>query len=178
MKRSEVRSQKSEARKKSCLLSLASCIFFYCLLLTAFTGCAATQEASANADPALLYTEGVILYQDGDYNEAIDKFKKVMEDYPLSPSATDAQLLLADTYYVSAQYSDAASYYASFIALHPGHPKASYALFQKGMSYFRDVLSIDRDQTTTEKALLAFNDMHHDYPASVYADKAGEMIVF
>ena len=108
MKRSEVRSQKSEARKKSCLLSLASCIFFYCLLLTAFTGCAATQEASANADPALLYTEGVILYQDGDYNEAIDKFKKVMEDYPLSPSATDAQLLLADTYYVSAQYSDAA----------------------------------------------------------------------
>jgi len=185
MKRSEVKSQKSEARsrrsevrKKSYLLPLASCIFFSCLLLTAFTGCASTQEASANIDPALLYTEGVILYQNGDYNEAIDKFKKVMEDYPLSPSATDAQLLLADTYYVSAQYSDAASYYASFIALHPGHPKASYALFQKGMSYFRDVLSIDRDQTTTEKALLAFNDMLSFYPASVYADKAGEMIVF
>ncbi|MBI3754748.1 MAG: outer membrane protein assembly factor BamD, partial [Deltaproteobacteria bacterium] len=51
-----------------------------------------------NNDPALLYAEGANLYHDGDYNEAINKFKKVMEDYPLTPFAEDAQLLLADAY--------------------------------------------------------------------------------
>src|SRR3989338_5256279 len=34
LKKSEARSKKLEARKKSCLLPLASCIFFSCLLLT------------------------------------------------------------------------------------------------------------------------------------------------
>ena len=175
---------KSEARSQlsviSYQLSVISLLFTaYCLLFTVFTGCASTQEEiSKNNNPALLYSEGAALYYDGDYNEAIKKFKKVIEDYPLSLFAVDAELFLADAYYVSAQHSDAASYYANFISLHPNHPKAAYAMFQKGMSYFREVLSIDRDQTTTQKALLAFNDIISIYPTTIYAYKAKELVVF
>jgi len=176
---SEARSKKLEARKKSCLLPLTSCIFFSCLVLTILSGCASTKDKLAkDNDPALLYAEGVALYHDGNYNGAIDKFKKVIEDYPLSPLTVDAELLLADAYYDSVHYNDAASYYANFISLHPNHPKAAYALFQKGMSYFREVLSIDRDQATTQKALLAFNDVIALYPITVYGDKAKEMVTF
>ncbi|MBI3755576.1 MAG: outer membrane protein assembly factor BamD [Deltaproteobacteria bacterium] len=159
--------------KKSLLLTAC------CLLLTVFTGCASTKDELANgSDPAFLYSEGAALYRDGDYNEAIDRLKKVMEGYPLSPLAVDAELLLADAYYSSNQYSDAASYYANFVSMHPGHPKAAYVLFQKGMSYLREVSTIDRDQTSTQKALLTFSDIISIYPASMYADKAKEMTVF
>ena len=176
MKRSGVGSQRLQVTShKSQVTSLVT-IF---LLFTVLSGCAATQEEIAkNNDPALLYREGVSLYNDGDYNEAIDKFKQVMEGYPISPFAVDAELLLSDAYYSSAQYSDAASYYVNFVSLHPNHPKTAYALFQKGMSYFREVSTIDRDQVSTQKALLAFNDVISFYSSSIYADKAKEMAVF
>src|SRR3989338_6651069 len=110
--RSETKNKKLKTKKKSCLLPLASCIFFSYLLLTILSGCASTKDKLAkDNDPALLYAEGVALYHDGNYNGAIDKFKKVMEDYPLSPLTVDAELLLADAYYDSVHYNDAASYY-------------------------------------------------------------------
>ncbi|MEK7841743.1 MAG: outer membrane protein assembly factor BamD [Deltaproteobacteria bacterium] len=184
MKRSEVRSQKQVVSgqwsvvRKALVTGHWSLVTVF-LLFTVLSGCATTQEEIAkNNDPALLYREGAALYNDGDYNEAIDKFKQVMEGYPLSPFAVDAELLLADAYYSSAQYSDAASYYVNFISLHPNHPKTAYALFQKGMSYFREVSTIDRDQVSTQKALLAFNDIISLYSSSIYADKAKEMAVF
>lgn len=191
-KKPEERSQKQEVRKNlaSCIrlrrmplasyiLPFTSCLFFSCSLFVVLSGCASTQEGmSKDNNPALLYSEGTALYYDGVYNEAIKKFKEVMEDYPTSPLAADTELFLADTYYASNQYSDAASYYTSFISLHPNHPKAPYAMFQKGMSYFKEVLSIDRDQTVTQKAMLAFNDIILIYPTTIYADKAKEMVVF
>lgn len=169
MKKSEVKGQWSVVRNLSFLL----------ILFTILTGCAATQEEIAkNNDPASLYREGEALYNDADYSEAINKFKKIMEDYSLSPFAVEAELLLADAYYSSTKYSDAASYYINFISLHPNHPKTAYAMFQKGMSYFREVSTIDRDQASTQKALLAFNDVISFYSSSIYADKAKEMTVF
>ncbi len=150
----------------------------YCLLLALFSGCAAAPPATKNSEPDMLYAKGLTLYQDGNYDGAIAESRKIVEDYPLSPVAADAELLLADAYYAGGQYSDSAAYYANFVALHPGHPKAPYALFQKGMSYFRDVRSIDRDQTSDQKALLAFGDLISMYPESIYVDKAKDMTFF
>ncbi|MBI5286151.1 MAG: outer membrane protein assembly factor BamD [Deltaproteobacteria bacterium] len=176
MEKTGVRGQKRRCSSVHCLLPTA-----YCLLLTVFlllTGCAWTKGAVKGGNPASLYTEGERLYQKGQYSSAADKLKTVMEEYPLSQEANDAQLLLADTYYSNEQYEDGASYYTNFVGLHPGHPKAPYAQFQKGMSYFKQVLTIDRDQTATKKALLAFQDLVASYPKSVYADRAKEMIAF
>lgn len=187
MKKTVVKFQIQDSRSKTQVLSLESGVWSlksvfllftaYSLLFIVFTGCASTQEEiSKNNNPALLYAEAITLYQREDYNEAIDKFKQVIEGHPLNQFVIDAQLLLADTYYASEQYSDAASYYAVFVTLHPGHPKAPYALFQKGMSYLKDVLSIDRDLTTTQNALLSFSDVISIYPESIYADKAKELV--
>ena len=57
-------------------------------------------------------------------------------------------------------------------------PRAAYALFQKGMSHFKNILSIDRDQTSTNKALFAFEDLVVSYPDSPYREKADELISF
>jgi len=153
-------------------------ITFHLSLLTIFVGCSWTKGMVNKGSVTSLYAEGESLYQKGRYEEAIEKAKGVMEEYPLSQEATNAQLLLADVYYSKGEYEEAASYYTSFVALHPGHPKAPYAQFQKGMSYFRQISTIDRDQTATRRALLAFQDLVSIYPTSLYVDKAKGMVSF
>ena len=133
-------------------------------------------ERSPNAEE--LFNKGITAYQSVLYDEAEGFFKAVMEDHPLSNYALESQLMLADIYYTMEEYEDSASYYASFVRLHPGHKKASYALFQKAMSHFNLVLTVDRDQTATRKALFGFQDIQSFYPDSTYMNKSGEMIVF
>lgn len=143
-----------------------------------FTGCASTPDANVKRDAAELYGLAVEAYLSGKLEESEKHFKSILEDYPLSRYATDAQLLMGDVSYAAERYEDAASYYTSFVALHPSHPRASYAQFQKGMSHFKDVLSLDRDQTSTRKALFAFEDLLGAYPGSAYVPKAKELISF
>lgn len=125
-----------------------------------------------------LYQRGSAKYQNGYYMEAEDFFKKIVESYPLSNEAALAQLALADIYYATEEYDDAASYYTTFYSFHPAHPKAHYALFQKGMSHFKGVVGVDRDQTETRKALFVFEDFILGYPDSIYIEKALELKVF
>ena len=155
----------------------APLIFVFALFLLA--GCSARKnvvDTSVSAEK--LFNSAVKAYQTVLYEEAEELFKKLLEDHSLTDYAVSAQLMLADIYYTKGEYEDAASSYASFVRLHPGHKKASYALFQKGMSHFNLMLSVDRDQTSTKKALFDFEDLQSSYPESPYMEKSGEMITF
>jgi len=112
------------------------------------------------------------------YEDAETILSDLMERYPLSPYAIDGEIMLADVLYADEKYEEARVYYTDFVALHPSHSKASYALFQKGMCFFRDILAADRDQTNTRKAIIAFDDLLKDFPGSTYDSKATELIKF
>lgn len=147
-------------------------------MITILAGCGGVKDLQGVRDPKEFFDRAMTSYMSGKYEEAEKSFRTLMEEYPLSPYAVDAQLLIADVCYAMEKYDDAGSYYTNFVALHPRHAKASYALFQKGMSHFKDVLTIDRDQTSTKKALFAFEDLVASYPDSQYRDRAKELIVF
>ncbi len=72
LKKSEARSKKLEARKKSCLLPLASCIFFSCLLLSVFLGCAAK----------MAYNRGDDFAGEGKWDEAVIAFTEALQREP------------------------------------------------------------------------------------------------
>lgn len=149
------------------------------VLLGLLAGCASVQDkAAAKRDPRDIYDTAMTAYMSHKYEDAIKGFTLLMEDYPLTTLAIEAQLMLGDVSFDRENFSEAGSYYTNFVALHPTHKRASYALFQKGMSYFKDVLSYDRDQTFTKKALFAFEDVVEAYPDSMYREKADEIIIF
>ncbi len=150
----------------------------FCLFALILVGCAGTKDIKGSRDPKELYDHAMTAYFEQKYDEAETGFKAIMEEFPLSPYSVEAQLILGDVSYAAERYEDASSYYTNFVALHPTHQKSSYALFQKGMSHFRDVLTIDRDQTATRKALFAFEDLVSSYPGSAYQAKAKELIGF
>ena len=141
------------------------------------SGCA-SHDINVSKDAASIYGSAVESYLSGRFDESEKGLKSIVEDYPLSQYATDAQLMMGDVSYAMENYEDAAAYYTSFVALHPSNPKAPYAQFQKGMSHFKDVLTLDRDQTATRKALFAFDDLLSAYPDSPYSPKAKELVSF
>ncbi|MEE9543641.1 MAG: outer membrane protein assembly factor BamD [Thermodesulfobacteriota bacterium] len=148
-------------------------------VLFLFVGCSARKKVvDTNVSAEKIFSRAVKAYQTVLYDDAEELFKALIQDHPLTDYAVQAQLMLADIYYSKEEYEDAASSYASFVRLHPGHKKAPYALFQKGMSHFNLMLSVDRDQTSTKKALFDFEDLQNSYPESTYMEKSGEMTKF
>lgn len=154
----------------------AALIFFSVFALSACS--TVNSELQVSGSPGELYDTGMEAYVDYRYEEAERNFKGILEYHPLSPLALEAQLMLGDISFVTEKFDDASAYYTDFIAMHPTHPRAPYALFQKGMSHFRDVLTIDRDQTSTRKALFAFEDLLAGYPDSSYNETAKELVGF
>lgn len=149
------------------------------LLSFTLAGCSgAKKQTKVTRDPLEVYEEAMASFVNERYESAETSFKELMESHPMSPYSLEAQLMLGDTCFKQEKYDEAAAYYTNFVALHPTHERAAYALFQKGMSHFKDVLTIDRDQTSTRKALFAFEDLVANYPDSPYYDKAEQLIGF
>ena len=66
--------------------------------------------------------------------------------------------------------------YEEFRKLHPVHAEVPYAIYQVGMCYFQQRLSIDRDQTATEKAVEQFRYLIENFPQNKYvADPKAKM---
>lgn len=164
---------------RSTLGSRPLTLLFFFFALVILSGCATVKDTTQiTRDPKELYDMAMTAYLGDKYDDAEKYFRSLMEEHPLSPYSLEAQLMLGDVCFAQEKYDDAGSYYTNFVALHPSHPRASYALFQKGMSHFKDVLSLDRDQTSTRKALFAFEDLVAAYPDSQYRDKAKDFIKF
>jgi outer membrane protein assembly factor BamD len=160
----------------------ASVLLFALVAAVALAGCSYLKTlndstvVSTNVEE--LFERAVHDFQTNRYEEAEAELKRVIEDYPLTRQSLDAELILADLYFEIERFEEASSYYASFVTLHPAHPKAEYALFQKGMSNFKQVLSVDRDQKATRQSLFAFEDLLKSYPHGSYVEKSREMIGF
>lgn len=146
------------------------CRLLACLIvaLVALTACS-RPKLSADMPPDQLYQRALDAMADEDWREAREILEKIQDDHPFSRYAVEAELLEADLAYDQKQYQEAAAAYRSFEELHPTHPKVSYALFRRGMSYMKMSMSKDRDQTATRNAVEAFEKLLYAYPESDYA---------
>lgn len=112
--------------------------------------------------------------QDKDYDQAIDYFSELKEKYPFSPFATQAELALADAYYLDEQYQAAEEAYKEFESLHPGKSSIDYVLFQIGKCNFEQFKSVDLPQNNIQEAWQYFHRVTESCPDSKYATKAKE----
>ncbi len=111
---------------------------------------------------------------DKSYLKAIKLYEKLRDAYPFSPYTIDAELSLADAYFLDGEYVAAAEAYKDFEALHPRHEAVPYCLYQMGMSNLKSFRSIDRATTQLSEAHAAFKRLTTSYPDSIYAEGAKE----
>jgi outer membrane protein assembly factor BamD len=119
--------------------------------------------------PEQLYQRGYDAYQDGWYKRAIEYFQKVRDQYPLSKLALLAELGIADSHFSDAEYGEAELAYTDFINLHPTNENVPYAIYQLGMCHYKQMYSIDRDQTETNKARKEFERLIARFPNSKFS---------
>ena len=88
-------------------------------LAGALHGCAG--RVVDDNDPASLLADAEDEIKSDHFQLAVDKLKEVKNKFPYSKFSIDAQLRLADVYFMQESYADAAAQYETFRDLHPKH---------------------------------------------------------
>jgi outer membrane protein assembly factor BamD len=124
-------------------------------------------------DPGALYKEAEEEIQGEHYIIALEKLRSIRNKFPYSKYSVDAQLRIADVYYLQELFPEAAGSYESFRDLHPNHEKASYASYRIAKAYLNDTPSnIARDQTSAQKAMEAYLGFMKRFPNAKEAAEA------
>lgn len=137
-------------------------------------GGALAPDLSESGDGAVagLYNDGLAELQAGSYKKANKKFAEVERQHPYSKWATKAILMQAFASYQSNSYDDCINSGKRFIALHPGHKDTPYAYYLVAISEYEQIADIRRDQSRTEKAVEALDEVARRFPESPYAADA------
>jgi len=135
------------------------------------TGCSSA-DVDEN-DPAALMKEAEEDIDSSRYILALEKLQKVKNQHPYSKQSTDAQLRIADVYFLQESFAEAAATYEAFRDLHPKHPKLAYAAFRIGLAFYSDMPGNHaRDLSSGFRAQDAFKDYLAHYPTDVNVAEA------
>jgi len=131
-------------------------------------------ETVAPEEPAdKLYNEGLFLMNDKkDPKAASKKFEEVDRQHPYSDWARKSLLMSAYAFYNAGDYDSCIGAATRYVTLHPGSPDAAYAQYLIAASHYDQIPDISREQSRTEKAIAALEEVVRKYPTSEYAVSA------
>ena len=122
-------------------------------------------------EPAdVLYNQALANLDAGLLTEATRKFDAIDRQHPYSEYARRSLVLGAFVQYRQGQYTDAINDAQRFLNLYPNDPDAAYAQYIIGLSYFRQIPDVTRDQRTSGRAIAAFTEVVERYPDSEYVE--------
>jgi outer membrane protein assembly factor BamD len=148
-------------RKMAPVIHLASALALASVF--AFQGCSTAPVDENN--PVSLLKEAEQEIKSDHYQLAIDKLRVIKNKFPYSSVAVEAQLRIADVYFMQESFIEAAASYEAFRDLHPKHEKTAYAMFRVGKSYYQDIPSTTaRDLTPGQKSLDAYQSYLARFP--------------
>lgn len=153
------------------------------LALAALLGLAACSSTPKEEDIVIegsvedLYNRATDLLEAENYKEAARFYNEVDRQHPYSTWASRAQLMAAYCYYKEREYETAVTALNRFIRLHPSHRDIAYAYYLKALSFFEQVRDVKRDQTPSEEALKAFDEVVKRFPDTRYAQDSRNKII-
>nr|WP_217980010.1 outer membrane protein assembly factor BamD [Glycocaulis albus] len=106
------------------------------------------------------------------YTQAATLFDEVERQHPFSEWARRSILMAAFANYQAGRYEQAIANAERFIALHPGSSSAPYAYYLIAISHYERIYDVGRDQSTTQAAYDALQQVVRRFPDSPYARDA------
>ena len=143
--------------------------------ITPWTGKSADLTAKPNPDAKTaeqLYNNGVDALNQKRYSTASTQFEAVLQNYPYSSWAVNAQLMQGYAEYLQNKYTEAQGALDRFIQLYPSNTNIAYAYYLRALTFYEQIADIQRDQKGTEQAMAALQDMVSRFPESAYARDA------
>ncbi len=138
------------------------------VIVVAAVGCSSTPKLTADQ----YYKEASEAFTKKNYELAATRYKELLDQYPFSEHAEEAELRIAHSQYKNHKYPEAIAAFNDFQRMHPMSPHLPEVYFLLGKSYMDQMTTTDRDQGAAENAHGWFRVVIERYPASEYAPKA------
>src|SRR3978361_347176 len=119
-----------------------------------------------------IYADGWRAIGAGAWDLCAAQFNEVDRQHPYSVWARRAMVISDCRFYQSTSSSAANATADQYISLHPGSPEVAYAFYIKAISLYEQIVDIRRDQSNTEGALVALQDVVQRFPDTEYARDA------
>ena len=119
-----------------------------------------------------LYNEALDAAMSGDAEAAAPQFEEVERQHPYSTLAVRAQLMAAWSFYQANNYARAISGLERFIELNPADQRVEYAYYLIALSYYEQIVDVERDAEMTRLALAAFEELQRRFPNGTYGRDA------
>ena len=153
--------------------------FFISILIFAVLATACSSNKAMQTNTAGYYfKEGERLFEKGLYLDAIAAWEKVRDSYYSPELNILAEMKIAEAYYLDEKYVEAAASYETFLKNHPDNDKSETVLYYLGMSYYKQVLPAERDQTATHNTIVTFRNLLKLYPETGRAAEVNKYIEF
>jgi outer membrane protein assembly factor BamD len=143
----------------------------------ALAACSSDDE-DAFADPyagrsaASIYQEGEAQLNEGEPVQAGETFEELERVHPYSEWAKRAMIMAAYSYYQATEFDRAIGAAERYLSFFPSDPDSPYAQYLIGMSWYDQIVDVERDQRATRMALQELEEVVRRYPGSEYAREA------
>ncbi|MDR2681503.1 MAG: outer membrane protein assembly factor BamD [Holosporaceae bacterium] len=142
--------------------------FVGCSLL--LVACSSKQDDVSRKNVDALYNKAYAQMRAGEYSDAATDFKEIDVLFPYAAKASVGQVLSAYCYFLASNYQEAMKLLEVFLRYHPSHELVSYAMYLRAMCIYMQVSSVGRDARAANEAKIAFLELVHKFPDSVYRD--------
>lgn len=137
--------------------------------LAACAGKKDTIPVGTSEPDKFLYAKGTESIERKRWMTAREYFRRIIDSYPQSELRPDSKLGVGDSYLGEGTVESlllAVNEYREFLTFYPTSPRADYAQYKLGMTYFKQMRGPQRDQTETRQAVREFQTFVERYPNS------------
>jgi outer membrane protein assembly factor BamD len=123
------------------------------------------------------YAQGQLDFAQKEYQAAIENYQHVIDQFPFSPYAEEAEMKIGLAYYQQKDYAEAIGALDDFQRMHPTSQNLELVSYYIGMSYYDQMGREDQDQSKTVAALKRFQELEQRFPEGGFAELAHEKVV-
>ena len=147
------------------------------LIVIAVAGGCASRKEPAEPTAEQNYQMGMERFDKKNYRDAIPYFQRILENYPFSFYAIQAELKIAECYFLDKKFVEALVHLHGFQELHPTNENIPFVLWMKAVCYSQQFRTIDRDVSAMDSSKRELVELTTRFPDSPYAPEANEMLV-
>ncbi|MBW1764420.1 MAG: outer membrane protein assembly factor BamD [Deltaproteobacteria bacterium] len=146
------------------------------LMIMCLGACSSHYDPWKGKNAEEIMNKGILNMEWGSHESATEAFQNVKDRYPYSKFAILAELKMADSLFIRSEFEDAYIAYDEYERMHPKDKNIPYVIYRKGMCHFKQIKTVDREQSNALKAKDEFERLINRFPEDIYAAKARKNI--
>ena len=123
------------------------------------------------------YAQGQLDFATKEYKAAIENYQQLIDKFPFSPYAEDAEMKIGLAYYQEKDYAEAIGALDDFQRMHPTSKNLELVTYYIGLSYYDQIGREDQDQGKTVAALKRFQELEQRFPEGDFAELAHDKVL-